>query len=108
MKKIKTYFSRLSDFSQTKEWLLEEMTECEITELRVNEAKRMVGSEFYFCKAILEHGERNGNYSCGKLCSLYNPRNGKSGCCKHRSFCYESGKEYLLTINGKLLPIFPF
>ncbi len=26
----------------------------------------------------------------------------KYGCCKHRGFCYEPGKEFILNINGKL------
>jgi len=108
MKKIKTYFSKLSEeFSQIKEWLLNEMKECGITELRVNEAKRIVGSEFYFCEAFYAIGEKNSiDYDgCGKVCDEYEPRNGKSGCCRHRSFCYESGKKFILTIDGVLIEV---
>ena len=106
MKKPKTYFSKLSEeFSQTKKWLLDEMKECGITELRVHEAKRIVGSEFYFCKAFYVIGGSEYDDSCGNGCDEYKPCNGKSGCCKHRSFCYESGKEFILTIDGRLTEI---
>jgi hypothetical protein len=52
-------------------------------------------------------GEKNSyDYDgCGKVCDEYEPRNGKSGCCKHMSFCYEPGREYLLTIDGRLTEI---
>lgn len=106
MKKTKTYFSKLSEeFSQTKKWLLEEMKEYGITELKVNEAKRIIGGDFYFCKAFDAMGEKGSfDYDgCGRICDEYTPRNGKSGCCKHRSFCYKPGKKFILTIDGVLI-----
>jgi len=107
MKKPKTYFSDIDDeFSHSKIWLLERMKEREITELKVNEAKRVIGSDFYFCKIYDTVGERCGDFNdCGKMCDDYEPRNGKSGCCKHRGFCYEPGKEFILNINGKLTEV---
>ncbi len=35
---------------------------------------------------------------CGKSCDGYEPRNGKSGRCKHHSHCYEPGEEVVITI----------
>ncbi len=107
MKKIKTYFSDIDDeFSHSKKWLLEEMKECEITELKVNEAKRVLGGDFFFCETSQEIGAKGwGFMGCGIFCVDYKPRNGKSGCCKHMSFCYEPGREYLLTIDGRLTEI---
>ena len=42
--------------------------------------------------------------SCGKTCSSYIPRNGKSGCCKYRknAYTYIEGTEYILNVDGIL------
>lgn len=93
---------------RSKEWILNEMKERGLCEIEVYEAKRELGTTYFFCKAVglvSEHGD--GFDDCGKSCDLYEPRNGKSGCCKHRGFCYEPGTKYILKSNGKLTRI-PF
>jgi hypothetical protein len=104
MKRTKYYFSDIDEeMACTKEYLIDEMKEQNISELNVSLAEREVGVNYYFCKAVGEVGERGKDFEpCGKECETYEPRNGKSGCCKYRGFCYEPGKEFILNINGKL------
>ncbi len=66
-----------------------------MTELEVFQAKRDVGSDFFFCKDVWEVGEKG---ECGKGCASYSPRNGKNGICRHNSTVYEIGNK----INIKL------
>ena len=66
-----------------------------MTELEVFEAKREIGSDFFFCRDAWEVGEKG---ECGNLCDSYKPRNNKNGICKHNAPVYEIGKK----INIKL------
>lgn len=101
---MKLYFSDFDEeMAHSKEWQLERMEEEDLTYLEVYEAKRELGTNYFFCKAvglIAEHGD--GFDDCGKSCKDYQPRNGRSGCCKHRGFCYEPGQELFLKSDGKL------
>lgn len=46
----------------------------------------------FFCRATEVVGEDDGG--CGKLCEFYDPRNGKSGMCRHKDkTTYSPGKE---------------
>lgn len=107
MKKEKLYFSSIiEDMAYTKEYLIDEMKERKLTAIEVNLAERELGTDYYFCKAVGEIGMKGKDYEpCGKECEMYEPRNEKSGCCKHRGFCYIPGKEFILTIDRKLLPL---
>lgn len=106
---MKLYFSRFNEeIAYSKEWILKEMKERELEYLEVYEAKRELGTSYFFCKAVglvAEHGD--GFDDCGKSCELYAPRNGRSGCCKYRGFCYEPGQEYILKNNGELIKRMP-
>jgi len=105
MKKDKLYFSEEinEEMAYTKSYLIDEMRDRELTEIKVSEAIRELKTDYYYCKAIGEVGMRGKDYEpCGKECDLYEPRNGKSGCCRHRGFCYEPGKEFILKIDGRL------
>lgn len=84
----KLYFKDGADeFCHDEEYFLDEMA-CEgIDEMIVFEADKMMHSDMFFCKKYRCVGEVG---NCGKECSDYNPRNDKSGCCKHRGFCYEN------------------
>lgn len=103
-KRQKTYFSDFEeDFARTKAYLLDEMKERELVEITVSEAERDLGSSYFYCWACGEVGEKGESEPvCGKNCDDYEPRNGKSGCCKHRGFCYIPGKEFILHIDGTL------
>jgi len=93
-----------NDNAYTKAFFIAEMKEYGLTEMEVRKAVREVGVNYFFCKTVGLVGERGADYeSCGLNCSTYYPRNGKSGCCKHRGFCYLPSKEvYILDIKGKL------
>ncbi len=57
-------------------------------------------SGVFWCKVFQEWGERN-DYTCGKHCKEYDPRNGRSGCCKHYSnISYEAGEKVILKYTG--------
>lgn len=107
MRKEKLYFSNEIDeeMAYTKSFLIEEMKERGLSEINISEAIRELGTDYFFCKAVGEVGMRGEAYEpCGKECKLYEPRNGKSGCCKHRGFCYVPSEEELtLKINGDIL-----
>lgn len=107
MKKQKLYFS---DFDEerayTLDYIIDEMKERELTECEVSIATRDTDKSYFFCRAVQEvcvkppEGE-----PCGKECCDYEPRNGKSGCCKFRGYCYEPGKKFKLSIDGNLTPM---
>jgi hypothetical protein len=102
-RKQKVYFSEFEeDYAYTKEDILEQMKERGLDEVEVSQAERELKSEYFFCKAAGEVGLKS--EGCGKICPDYIPRNGKNGCCKHRGFCYTPGKEFILSITGKLTP----
>ena len=87
----------------TKDYFIEEMKDRDLKELEVCEAVRELKSDYFYCKGIGEvcvkppEGE-----PCGKSCDLYDPRNGKSGLCKEWRHCRTYGKEFVLTVDGKL------
>jgi hypothetical protein len=45
-------------------------------------AEKIGNSDYFFCKCFELAGNKG---ICGKECYMYNPRNGKSGCCIHYS-----------------------
>lgn len=50
------------------------------------EAKIERNTGFIYCQNFDEISEKG---ECGKICSAYLPRNGKSGICKHQGHVYE-------------------
>ena len=56
-----------------------------LTEMKVFEANRETGNEFFFCKHFRKVGVRG---NC-QGCEAYQPRNGKSGICRHWDYTYE-------------------
>jgi len=102
MAKEKVYFSELEeDYARSIEFLLAEMKEDGLKQIEVNLAERDLKSNYFYCKAIDASVDKTFT-SCGKQCSDYEPRNGKSGCCKYRGYTYGPGKEFILTRDGKL------
>ena len=47
--------------------------------------------EYFFCRAVEEVG--TSDTPCGKECSDYDPKNGRTGMCRHKGFCYTSSGE---------------
>lgn len=102
MSKKKIYFSEMDDeFCHPIPYLLKEMEDRELTETKVHSAKVDYDSDYGWCKAFSVPLEKRES-GCGKECKHYEPRNGKSGCCKEYGYCYLPDQEYTLNINGKL------
>ncbi len=59
-----------------------------INEMDLWLAERETNVPYFFCKHFGECGDKSES-GCGKLCEGYNPRNGKSGVCKHYGYTYE-------------------
>ncbi len=71
----------------------------------VYRAKRITGTELFYCKAVSESYDKTQG-ECGKRCESYVPKNGKNGCCKHRGYCYEpDGDRIVVTNSGKSFSI---
>ena len=71
------------------------MKESELTEIEIFPAKIVIGESYAYCS---EWGEiiDTEDKSCGKQCSEYSPRNGKSGRCRHSKNCYEPSDEPII------------
>ena len=68
------------------------MKENDLSEITVFEAEKIRVDQYFYCK-LYGMAERD-NMTCGvKWCEKYQPRNGKSGCCKQIGHLYEIGKE---------------
>lgn len=61
-------------------------------------ARPLPTTHFFWCKQHQECGESGPNNGCGTSCSDYEPRNGKSGRCRHHANCYEPDLKEVLTI----------
>lgn len=99
----KYYFRNNNDvFCYTISAIKEQMKNEGISKLEVIEAKRDVGTNFFYCTEYNTIGEKIPAAcldNCGKECNLYTPRNGKSGICKH------SRNTYSKTDNKKTIKI---
>ena len=95
--KTKLYFGLDDDeFCYPKQHFLEEMDIDDLTGLEVYEAEREGMSNFFWCKEYSFCAER-GMADCGRECNEYEPRNGKSGCCKHHTNqVYGYGKKVII------------
>jgi len=88
---MKYYFIKDNLFAKTKKQIIQYMVENSLSELIVYKAKRITVNDFFFCK-INGIAEKD-NMTCGiKWCSLYSPKNGKLGCCKHFGSLYDKGE----------------
>ena len=72
----------------------QQMKENEETERTVFKAVKSDVKDWFYCKAIGEVSVKAPEGEpCGKECELYEPRNGKSGCCKSFATLYTSSDE---------------
>lgn len=101
MKSKKLYFENHdSEFCYSIDHFLKQMIEKGQTEIDLYEAIRELKTDHFFCKAVGEFEMKGDGYeSCGKECEDYIPRNGKSGCCIHRGYCYVPDKLVTISIN---------
>lgn len=103
MKKYKFYFE-VGDWEQCLplDYFEERLKESDAKELHIVGAVIDYGGDGMYCS---ESGETmyKGEGECGLSCSLYKPRNGKSGRCCYSKNCYrDSGEAFVLTESGVL------
>jgi hypothetical protein len=78
--------------------IIADMKENGIRELKVFEAKRVIGESYFWCSVNQDVGETG--QDCGKFCPDYKPRNGKNGRCRFSGHCYEPSEiPILLKLN---------
>lgn len=86
-----------------KEHFMEEFQDKNLLEIRLYEAVPDKDKSYFFCRAVGEVCSIDSySFGCGKNCDDYCPRNGKSGICKHKTFCRQPNREFWLSRNGKL------
>lgn len=84
----KYYFKKDDENCYEIEAHLDYMQENGLKDMDVIEAKRELGTGYFFCKYYLEVGEVG--QSCGvSECENYVPNNGKNGRCKFSGYVYE-------------------
>ena len=87
---MKYYFIKGGDTCYTLEAHLDFMREHEIEKMTVYRGKRVLDSNFFYCKKFNEVGERG---DCSVLCKKYIPNNGENGRCTHWGYTYEETEE---------------
>ena len=93
---MKYYFeNKDSELCYMIDYFKEELKERGLTEISVYPAKIMIGSDFYYCQELGVSGEK-GDSECGKWCEYYEPRNKKSGRCRHSAHPYEASNESII------------
>jgi hypothetical protein len=103
MKKNRLYFRQDDEMCYTIKAHLQYMIENEIDAMYIFPAKLITGGDYFWCKEFQAIGDKPvaGFTSCGKLCSKYKPRNGKSGVCTHWGYTYDkTDKCYTLKIDS--------
>jgi hypothetical protein len=90
---MKYYFLNEDSECHSIEWFKEYMLEYNLDKLEVFRAVKDPCKDYFFCQ---KYGELGDTGNCGKECKNYEPRNGKSGCCKHHTHCNEQGEKVTL------------
>lgn len=95
--KTKYYFEALdSELCYTLDYHLDQAREQGLSRIELYEAVPEKVNGFFFCRAVNAVGEDG---YCGSQCTDYEPRNGKSGMCRHRSnTMYEHGEKVTFTV----------
>lgn len=100
MAKTPKYYFRTEEdeFCYTLDYHLRNAKEEGLTEIELFEAKPQYIEGFFWCRVINDSGEDG---SCGKKCIDYEPKNGKSGICKHKSNTFKTqGKKVMFKVNS--------
>lgn len=77
---------------------LEEILGSNVAERRLYRARRLKGTEFFWCTALQEVGLKG--EGCGRQCDEYEPRNGKNGRCRFSAHCYEADRSEVRVITN--------
>lgn len=98
--KPKLFFrSENSEHCHDKDYFIDEMKDSGMKEMVVLEALPDKGKDYFWCKAINDAClPMNSFDGCGVNCEDYDPCNGKSGKCRHKTHCYKHGNEVLISI----------
>lgn len=90
MKTKKIYSDNENETCYTLEvWTKRMLENTDIEKLVLYEMQPMKGSGMFYCTEFDSIGDSS-EKTCGKECSLYEPRNGKSGYCKNSRRPYET------------------
>ena len=90
---MKLYFDKSGEVAYSLDYWKKHMQKNLIEELELFEAKRVTGSDYFWCKVVEAVGEKG---ECGKQCKDYKPYNGVSGMCRHNGYLYEAtGKSFM-------------
>ena len=97
--KKQTYYFRTDDSERCHpaEYFHSDMIEQGLTEMEVFEAIPEKVQGAIWCNAVDEVALRE-DYPCGKGCEDYEPRNGKSGCCKYNGRLFTTGEKVTLKL----------
>lgn len=66
-----------------------------LTEIELFESIPIRVDGMFWCKAVDEYGEDG---ICGRQCEQYEPKNGKSGMCRHKGHFYEHGNKVMFKV----------
>ena len=96
----KKYYFQYSEDEQCYplSYFKEKMIEDNLNEITLIEAEKMDVTDYFWCSEYYTVGEKG---ECGKFCKKYEPRNGKSGCCKHYSTQFYELSDKKITIRMK-------
>lgn len=98
MKKQKSYFSDTEEeWTYSLDYHIEQAKEAGLKEIKLYEPVRDKNSDAFGCAKYWFVGLK-GEDNCGKICEGYEPRNGKSGICKHHRYTYEKGEAIIIKI----------
>ena len=87
-----------SEVCYTKQYFIDYMTDHDITEMELLEAEPEKMDGIFWCSKQLFCGDGS-EETCGKQCNDYEPRNGKSGCCRfYTTTLYIHGKKITLKL----------
>jgi hypothetical protein len=91
---MKLYFSNITSEERCYplDYIKQKAKEEGVRQIEVREAEREINSDAFYCSKEDEIMGKGFGY-CGKECKFYQPRNGKSGICRHNKQVYTPKKE---------------
>lgn len=103
MKKKEFYFGSEDDEKcYTLDYHIAEARSENLKEVVLFKAEKYTVKDVFWCRS---EGEVTESGYCGKQCENYEPRNGKSGMCKHRSnIFYQPGERVVFKVHKNSTP----
>ena len=98
--KDKLYFSGKNDgICHTLDYFKELLDFNNLIEIKLFEAEKEKIVGFFWCDEYNSVGDKSEG-GCGKCCDKYQPKNNKSGCCKHYSTNFYKPSNKILILKG--------